>query len=65
MQIRGFGSFFLKKYAAKKGRNIKKNLEVEIPEHFKPVFKPSKEFKVSIKNSKYSLKRQNQVNDAE
>lgn len=42
--IRGFGSFIIKKRAAKVGRNIKKNIAVDIPEHLIPAFKPSKEF---------------------
>lgn len=47
--IRGFGSFITKKRAAKIGRNIKKNVAVEIPEHFIPAFKPAKEFVQDIK----------------
>ncbi len=47
--IRGFGSFILKKRAAKIGRNIKKNVAVEIPEHYIPAFKPSKEFLLEIR----------------
>ncbi len=47
--IRGFGSFITKKRAAKIGRNIKKNVAVEIPEHFIPAFKPSKEFINEVK----------------
>src|SRR6478672_4945187 len=47
--IRGFGSFITKKRAAKIGRNIKKNVAVEIPEHYIPAFKPSKEFISEIK----------------
>lgn len=50
--IRGFGSFITKKRAAKIGRNIKKNVAVEIPEHFIPAFKPAKEFMQEIKSSK-------------
>ncbi len=50
--IRGFGSFIIKKRAAKIGRNIKKNVAVEIPEHFIPAFKPAKEFMLEIKSSK-------------
>lgn len=42
--VRGFGSFIVKKRAAKIGRNIKKNVSVQIPEQFIPAFKPSKEF---------------------
>lgn len=50
--IRGFGSFITKKRAAKIGRNIKKNVAVEIPEHYIPAFKPSKEFVQQIKEKK-------------
>src|SRR4028118_404817 len=49
--VRGFGSFILKKRAAKVGRNIKKNVAVEIPEHFIPAFKPAKEFMVAVKTT--------------
>jgi DNA-binding protein HU-beta len=52
--IRGFGSFITKKRAAKIGRNIKKNIAVEIPEHFIPAFKPAKEFIQEVKNKKLS-----------
>ena len=47
--VRGFGSFIVKKRAAKIGRNIKKNVAVEIPEHFIPAFKPAKEFMMTVK----------------
>ncbi len=50
--IRGFGSFIVKKRAAKIGRNIKKNVAVEIPEHNIPAFKPAKEFVQDIKRIK-------------
>jgi DNA-binding protein HU-beta len=50
--IRGFGTFVVKKRAAKVGRNIKKNLSVHIPEHFIPAFKPSKEFTTELKHLK-------------
>jgi DNA-binding protein HU-beta len=53
--VRGFGSFILKKRAAKIGRNIKKNIAVEIPEHFIPAFKPAKEFVQAVKESKHEL----------
>jgi DNA-binding protein HU-beta len=53
--VRGFGSFMLKKRAAKIGRNIKKNVAVDIPEHFIPSFKPSKEFIQAVKDSKHEL----------
>ena len=54
--VRGFGSFILKKRAAKVGRNIKKNISVEIPEHFIPSFKPAKEFIMAVKESKAELR---------
>jgi DNA-binding protein HU-beta len=50
--IRGFGSFITKKRAAKIGRNIKKNTAVQIPEHYVPAFKPSKEFVAEVKKIK-------------
>lgn len=42
--IRGFGTFSLKKKAARKGRNIKKGTFIDIPERREPVFKISKNF---------------------
>lgn len=61
--IRGFGSFITKKRAAKIGRNIKKNIAVEIPEHYIPAFKPAKEFMQEIKSSKNIT--ENRTNDEE
>ncbi|OJU76308.1 MAG: integration host factor subunit beta [Bacteroidetes bacterium 47-18] len=49
--VRGFGSFIVKKRAAKIGRIIKKNIAVEIPEHFIPAFKPAKEFMSLVKTN--------------
>lgn len=54
--VRGFGSFILKKRAAKVGRNIKKGIAVDIPEHFIPAFKPAKEFMLAVKASEHDLK---------
>ncbi|MBK8281155.1 MAG: integration host factor subunit beta [Saprospiraceae bacterium] len=48
--IRGFGSFIIKKRAKKIGRHIKKNVAIEIPEHFIPSFKPAKVFLEQVKN---------------
>lgn len=52
--IRGFGSFVRKTRAAKIGRNIKRNVAIEIPEHDIPSFKPAKVFmeKVKVKSIK-------------
>ena len=53
--IRGFGSFVIKKRAKKIGRHIKKNVALEIPEHFIPAFKPAKIFMDQVKDSVKSL----------
>ena len=62
LYIRGFGSFIIKKRAAKIGRNIKKNIAVSIPEHFIPAFKPAKEFVQEIKTSP-NVKQAPAIND--
>ena len=63
--VRGFGSFIVKKKAAKVGRNIKENAVIEIPEHFVPAFKPAKTFVDRIKKSHaVTPKRNNEGNSA-
>ena len=47
--LRGFGSFILKKRAAKTARNISKHTTLIIPEHNIPAFKPAKTFAEMIK----------------
>jgi DNA-binding protein HU-beta len=47
--LRGFGSFVTKERAEKVGRNITANTSVVIPAHKAPSFKPSDEFKNSVK----------------
>ncbi len=49
--VRGFGTFNVKKRAAKTGRNISTNTAVHIPEHSMPTFKPSKEFMARVKTN--------------
>ncbi len=56
--VRGFGSFILKKRAAKVGRNIKKNTAVQIPAHFIPSFKPAKEFIGAVRGASETLMSQ-------
>ena len=51
--IRGFGSFITKKRAKKIGRNIKKNVAIEIPAHHIPAFKPAKIFMEKVKKSEH------------
>ena len=53
--IRGFGSFIVKKRAKKIGRHIKKNIAIEIPEHFIPAFKPAKVFVEQVKSNVSAL----------
>ena len=53
--IRGFGSFVIKKRAKKIGRHIKKNVALEIPEHYIPSFKPAKIFMDQVKDTVKAL----------
>ena len=50
--VRGFGSFIVKKRAKKIGRNIKRGVSIEIPEHYIPAFKPAKTFTDSVKKAR-------------
>ena len=54
--LRGFGSFIVKKRAAKTGRNISKNTAIIIPEHYIPSFKPAKVFMEKIKKNVKEIK---------
>lgn len=49
--LRGFGSFIVKKRAQKKARNISKNTEIVIPEHYIPVFRPSQKIVDRVKEN--------------
>jgi DNA-binding protein HU-beta len=49
--IRGFGSFVIKRRKKKVGRHIKKNVSIDIPEHFIPSFKPAKVFTEQVKDN--------------
>jgi|TARA_B100001093_G_C26169533_1_gene735144 DNA-binding protein HU-beta len=48
--LRGFGSFIIKTRAEKTGRNISKNIAVNIPAHNIPAFKPAKIFTNGVKS---------------
>lgn len=50
--LRGFGSFIIKRRAAKPARDISKNVTVMIPEHNIPAFKPAKEFMVAMSDAR-------------
>lgn len=53
--IRGFGSFVIKKRAKKIGRHIKRNVAIEIPEHYIPSFKPAKIFIDQVKDNVHEM----------
>ena len=53
--IRGFGSFVIKRRAKKIGRHIKKNVAMEIPEHYIPAFKPAKIFMEQVRENVHEL----------
>ena len=50
--IRGMFSLVLVRRKGKKGRNIKKNISIDIPEHYTPAAKFSKEIKDAVKKIK-------------
>ena len=58
VHVRGFGSFMLKRRAAKTARNIRQNTAVQIPEHTIPAFKPSVEFAELVRDKKFSEEKQ-------
>jgi len=60
--IRGFGSFVVKKRAKKIGRHIKKNVAIEIPEHYIPAFKPAKVFVEQVKGNVTELPGEDKSN---
>ncbi len=45
IEIRGFGSYRVKKKNARQARNPKTGEQVMVPEHYVPAFKFSKDFK--------------------
>lgn len=54
--LRTFGGFVLKKRKEKKGRNIRANSEMIIPEHYIPAFKPNKQFADKVKKNVKTVK---------
>lgn len=61
--IRGFGSFVIKKRAKKIGRHIKRNVAIEIPEHYIPSFKPAKVFVEQVKSNVHALPNEDNNKD--
>ena len=48
IEIRGFGTFKVRKKLARLARNPKTGEKVNVPEHHVPVFKFSKDFKTAV-----------------
>jgi DNA-binding protein HU-beta len=48
IEIRGFGSYKVKKKNARHARNPKTGEQVQVPEHYVPTFKFSKDFKLLV-----------------
>lgn len=44
VSLRGFGTFIVKHRAAKTGRDMQRNVTIQVAAHDIPAFKPSKEF---------------------
>lgn len=49
--LRGFGSFVVKKRAAKAARHIKNETTILIPERYVPTFKPSQYFAENLRSN--------------
>jgi DNA-binding protein HU-beta len=47
--LRGFGSFVVKKRAAKAARDIQNDTTIIIPERYVPTFKPSQQFVTDLR----------------
>ena len=48
VEIRGFGTFKVKKRAARRARNPRTGEPVDIPEKYVPTFKPSRDLKDAV-----------------
>ena len=52
VEIRGFGSFYSKKYKSYKGRNPKTGEDVQVPEKTLPLYRPSRDLLGRLNNNK-------------
>jgi len=50
--LRGFGSFIVKKRAAKVARNISSRTTINVPAHNIPAFRPAAEFEAEVRSLK-------------
>jgi nucleoid DNA-binding protein len=51
VDLRGFGNFYVVKRAARTTINPVSRVQIQIPEHFAPAFRPSKELKKYMNDS--------------
>jgi len=56
IELRGFGSFRVRSRGARRGRNPKTGAQVEIPAKRVPYFKPGKELKELINETRSALR---------
>lgn len=56
VEIRGFGSFFIKEYESYTGRNPKTGDKVSVPKKRLPIFRTGKDLKERVKDAKAPLK---------
>jgi len=50
VEIRGFGSFYPKKYKSYKGRNPKTGEAIQVPEKILPLYRPSRDLLGKLNN---------------
>ena len=48
IEIRGFGSFYIRPYKSYQGRNPKTKGKITVPQKLLPRFKPGKELKIRV-----------------
>ena len=58
IEIRGFGSYRVKKKNSRQARNPKTGQQVFVPEHYVPTFKFSKEFKEMVNTGMMQKERE-------
>ncbi len=57
IEIRGFGSFKVKKRKPRLARNPRTGDEVKVDEHYVPIFKVSKELRSSVNTNLHSIEK--------
>ena len=53
VEIRGFGSFYPKKYKSYRGRNPKTGEAIQVPEKILPLYRPSRDLLEKLNNMQY------------